>query len=175
MVGDYWLSINIFILDTMELVRCCTMSRRIRIRAHVYDPSGNNSQTTRIQITHCAQMISIRNRLSYAIDNSFVPINSTLYDIRAVECFDGYSDNPEPSSIVISGAGSLQDNAQQRINYKMNIVSKYIREISCQDSAILILSGQSSDSINASDVFRPLICTQNNAYYTPLLIDSLCQ
>ena len=144
------------------------MSRRIKIVAHVYDSYGNNHQTSRIQITHNSQIVPVRNLLSYEIDNSFVPVNTTLCDIRVVECFDGYVDKPELINLVISGAGSLQDDIQQRINYKVNIISKYIRGIRYQDCAILILSGQSSDSIKASDVFRPLICTQNNAYYTPL-------
>ncbi len=50
----------------------------------------------------------------------------------------------------------------------MNILSKYLRAFDNRNSAVFILSGQGSNAVSAFDIYRPLICSQNNPFYTPL-------
>ena len=149
---------------------------RIKIRAHVYNPSGNNGQTSRIQIRPSNQLAVQGISLPVIVDNSDFQFNAPTYDIRAVECFDGYVDRSELTNLVISGAsGAIGEpnnrNPRYGKDYKMNILSKYLRTLDCRTTAVLILSGQGSNSVSAYDVYRPLISTQNNAYYTPLPVD----
>ncbi len=146
---------------------------RIKIRAHVYNPSGDTGQPSRIQIRPGSQLSITGHTLPYAVDTSNVAFRRNIYDVRTVECFDGYVDSSQLSNLVISGASGLigepnSQNPQQGADYKMNILSKYLRIVDSRDSAVFILSGQGSNSVSAFDIFRPLICTQNNAYYTPL-------
>lgn len=145
----------------------------IKIRAHVYNPSGDASQTSRIQIRPGSHLPSPQPTLPYAIDNSNVTFNEPRYDVRTVECFDGYVDRSQLTNLVISGASGAigePNNANPRYgkDYKMNILSKYLRMLDRRNTAVLIISGQGSNSVSAYDVYRPLIATQNNAYYTPL-------
>lgn len=149
---------------------------RIKIRSHVYNPSGNTGHTSRIQIRPSTQLTAQGISLPVSVDNSNVTFNEPTYDVRTVECFDGYVDRSQLTNLVISGAsGAIGEpnnrNPQYGKDYKMNILSKYLRILNRRSTAVLIISGQGSNSVSAYDIYRPLISTQNNAYYTPLPVN----
>ena len=138
---------------------------RIKIRAHVYETSMNGRQN-KIKIVP-RQGIQV-STLPYSIQHpaiAAIPVFS-----KAV---NWYLDAPCFENIVISGDSSFfaESNTNNRRigrDSKMDILSKYISIFAQTNIAILIISGQGSNSVSAYDVYKPLISSQNNRFYTPL-------
>lgn len=149
---------------------------RIKIHPHMYNSQDYNNNNRRIRIQ--PRRSNVINTLPYNIERPAID-RVSIYSC-GVECFDGYSDTLSLGNIVISGASSFPNEpngttSQRNTDYKMNILSKYMGLALQKNVAILVISGQGSNAVSAYDVYKPLICSKNNPYYTPLDIDYLIQ
>ena len=151
---------------------------RIKIRTNTYDPREESRH--RVQIHTNTQVTIAPSILPYLVENCNSYTNLTNVNGKIVDCFDGYMDYPELSNIVISGSSNTNRDtsglhSRQQIDYKKIILSRYFMASEFRSAPVLIISGQGSNSVGVSDFFRPLICTQNNAFYTPLPYDKLSE